>query len=169
MTLPRDTIAVVVGIEEYQVGRAWRLDGPALDACRFARFLTSRGVPANRITLLISPLSENVDAVKEQSQGYSVRAADHATVREVFTQYLPSKTSRLLVLYWGGHGVIEQEERRLFYADATRLDGTVALADRGWRETGPVTAPGTTSVFAGFRFPPEVISIAVRWYLRYGL
>jgi transposase-like protein len=25
------------------------------------------------------------------------------------------------------------------------------------------------SVFAGFRFPPEVISVAVRWYLRYGL
>ena len=25
------------------------------------------------------------------------------------------------------------------------------------------------SVFAGFRFPPEVITIAVRWYLRYGL
>ncbi len=26
-----------------------------------------------------------------------------------------------------------------------------------------------TSVFAGFRFPREVISVAVRWYLRYGL
>jgi IS6 family transposase len=25
------------------------------------------------------------------------------------------------------------------------------------------------SAFAGFRFPPEVITIAVRWYLRYGL
>ena len=25
------------------------------------------------------------------------------------------------------------------------------------------------SAFAGFRFPPEVILIAVRWYLRYGL
>ena len=25
------------------------------------------------------------------------------------------------------------------------------------------------SGFAGFRFPPEVILIAVRWYLRYGL
>jgi hypothetical protein len=48
-------------------------------------------------------------------------------------------------------------------------DGTVALVDRGWLEAGPVTAPGTTSVFAGFRFPPEVISVAVRWYLRYGL
>ena len=31
------------------------------------------------------------------------------------------------------------------------------------------TAHRTTSVFAGFRFPPEVISVAVRWYLRYGL
>jgi transposase, IS6 family len=43
------------------------------------------------------------------------------------------------------------------------------LADRGWPETGLVTAPGATSVFAGFRFPHEVISVAVRWYLRYGL
>lgn len=24
-------------------------------------------------------------------------------------------------------------------------------------------------MFAGFRFPPEVISVAARWYLRYGL
>jgi transposase-like protein len=25
------------------------------------------------------------------------------------------------------------------------------------------------SAFTGFRFPPEVIVLAVRWYLRYGL
>jgi len=30
-----------------------------------------------------------------------------------------------------------------------------------------VAAPG--SEFAGFRFPPEVITLAVRWYLRFGL
>ena len=47
--------------------------------------------------------------------------------------------------------------------------GTVALVDRGSPETDLVTARRTTSVFAGFRFPPEVISLAVRWYLRYGL
>src|SRR3978361_671515 len=29
--------------------------------------------------------------------------------------------------------------------------------------------PVPRSSFAGFRFPPEVISVAVRWYLRYGL
>ena len=32
-----------------------------------------------------------------------------------------------------------------------------------------MSAPRMTSVFAGFRFPREVISVAVRWYLRYGL
>ena len=32
-----------------------------------------------------------------------------------------------------------------------------------------MTAHPSTSVFAGFRFPPEVISLAVRWYLRYDL
>jgi transposase, IS6 family len=35
------------------------------------------------------------------------------------------------------------------------------------RPTRPVHQP--ISAFAGFRFPPEVILIAVRWYLRYGL
>ena len=30
----------------------------------------------------------------------------------------------------------------------------------------PSVAP---SAFAGFRFPPEVITLAVRWYLRFGL
>lgn len=27
----------------------------------------------------------------------------------------------------------------------------------------------SSSAFAGFRFPPDVIVLAVRWYLRYGL
>jgi transposase, IS6 family len=29
--------------------------------------------------------------------------------------------------------------------------------------------PAPRSSFAGFRFPPEVITVAVRWYLRYAL
>ena len=33
----------------------------------------------------------------------------------------------------------------------------------------PVRVPVSRSGFAGFRFPPEVIMVAVRWYLRYGL
>jgi transposase-like protein len=40
------------------------------------------------------------------------------------------------------------------------------IAD-GW-EIEPVTTRGAVSAFAGFRFPREVIAVAVRWYLRYG-
>ena len=35
--------------------------------------------------------------------------------------------------------------------------------------TRPRPAPVPQSAFAGFRFPPDVIVLAVRWYLRFGL
>jgi transposase, IS6 family len=35
--------------------------------------------------------------------------------------------------------------------------------------TRPRPAPIPRSAFAGFRFPPDVIVLAVRWYLRFGL
>jgi transposase-like protein len=37
------------------------------------------------------------------------------------------------------------------------------------RTRRPRPAPIPRSAFAGFRFPPEVIVVAVRWYLRFGL
>jgi hypothetical protein len=64
---------------------------------------------------------------------------------------------------------------------ARPLDGSVALGrTRRWRssraeEAGRMRRPRAAgrnvdrSAFAGFRFPPEVITLAVRWYLRYGL
>jgi transposase-like protein len=57
---------------------------------------------------------------------------------------------------------------------STNLRGTVAFADGGFgqavlmrRHRSGLSAP--RSSFAGFRFPPDVIVVAVRWYLRYGL
>jgi transposase-like protein len=37
------------------------------------------------------------------------------------------------------------------------------------RTRRPRRAPVARSAFAGFRFPPDVIVVAVRWYLRFGL
>jgi transposase, IS6 family len=37
------------------------------------------------------------------------------------------------------------------------------------RTRRPRSAPVPRSAFAGFRFPPDVIVLAVRWYLRFGL
>src|SRR5215207_300988 len=39
----------------------------------------------------------------------------------------------------------------------------------GMRTRRPRPAPAIRSAFAGFRFPPDVIVLAVRWYLRFGL
>jgi transposase, IS6 family len=39
-----------------------------------------------------------------------------------------------------------------------------------WYETSsPRPAPAMRSAFAGFRFPPDVIVLAIRWYLRFAL
>src|SRR5262249_5592201 len=55
-----------------------------------------------------------------------------------------------------------------------RYQGAVALTDDGLGQGGPMRrrsarVPAPRSGFAGFRFPPDVILVAVRWYLRYGL
>jgi IS6 family transposase len=51
--------------------------------------------------------------------------------------------------------------------------GTVASAIIASGQAGLMRRPARVSAprsgFAGFRFPPEVITLAVRWYLRYGL
>jgi hypothetical protein len=41
--------------------------------------------------------------------------------------------------------------------------------DHGDENSPPHLDTVTPSVFAGFRFPPEVIMLAVRLYLRFGL
>ena len=50
-------------------------------------------------------------------------------------------------------------------------EGSVALAGPGpASQTGAVIRSNVASCApAGYRFPREVIAVAVRWYLRYGL
>ncbi len=59
-------------------------------------------------------------------------------------------------------------------ADQARCtpSGTVALTDRvlsGKRGRVNRRCAAESASFAGYRFPPEEILLAVRWYLRYGL
>jgi hypothetical protein len=124
MIKPADTMAILVGIEEHAAEPRWNLDGPAMDACRLAHWLAKRGVPSERITLLVSPLPENADSVAQRVHqfGWRVDRAEHREVRDVFTQQVPESESGLLVVYWGGHGVMKGEDRRLLYADARDAD-----------------------------------------------
>src|SRR5438046_1360444 len=53
--------------------------------------------------------------------------------------------------------------------------GAVALVDRVIRQAWSMRSAASrawsppTSAFAGFRFPPDVIVVAIRWYLRFNL
>ncbi|MER5262751.1 hypothetical protein ABTZ99_11835 [Actinosynnema sp. NPDC002837] len=121
---PERTIAIVVGIEEYAAGGRWRLDGPVPDACRFTAWLLSRGVPPSNITLLTAPLEQNRHLVEEhRAGGVDVVDARAETVRERLITRLPEEHSDLLLVHWGGHGVIdERNERRLIYNDSRAHD-----------------------------------------------
>jgi DDE superfamily endonuclease len=102
-----------------------------------------------------SPARSAGDAQRMKATGHDAQPAD-LVGSAAGTPHTPWPGYQLLDRYCGHRA-----------GDPSR--GTVALVDRGWQQTGSVTALRTASVFAGFRFPPDVISVAVRWYLRYGL
>jgi hypothetical protein len=61
--------------------------------------------------------------------------------------------------------VVKVDQQGAVAFAATALD----QRDCGMRSRHPRPSPAAHSAFAGFRFPPDVIVLAVRWYLRFGL
>src|SRR5438445_331615 len=55
--------------------------------------------------------------------------------------------------------------RTLRLTPSTGISETRSMRSR--RHPSLLSAP--SSAFTGYRFPPEVITLAVRWYLRFGL
>jgi hypothetical protein len=116
---PQGTYALVVGIEEYAAGPTWNeLDGPVPDARRFSDWLLERGVPAENISLFLSPRESN-RALLTSSQPHG-QPATQAAISDALVNGLSQQRGDLLYIFWGGHGMITAaEERWLFYADAT--------------------------------------------------
>ncbi|WP_329251149.1 caspase family protein [Streptomyces sp. NBC_01478] len=118
---PARTSAVVVGVESYEAGPDWDLDGPAEDAHRFAEWFLARGVPPERVRVLVSPLDRGPAAGEQRP--YPVHHADQATVHRELLRRIPGEEGDLLWVVWGGHGVVDAEgHRRVFCADATADD-----------------------------------------------
>jgi transposase, IS6 family len=69
------------------------------------------------------------------------------------------------------HDIAAGEQNGSSASARTALYGAVASVDCGSvrLSTRRRPVPVSRSAFAGFRFPAEVITVAVRWYLRYGL
>jgi hypothetical protein len=86
-----------------------------------------------------------------------------------------SKNAELLALRHQ-NAVLHRQVSRVRYTPADRvwLAGSVASVEnkigQAWlMRRRPRRVSASRSNFVGFRFPPDVIMVAVRWYLRYGL
>lgn len=115
-TSPRDVHALVVGIETYAFGPRWTLPGPSDDAMRFREWLLERGVPDTNIRLHLAPAPGHAPDLH-------YRPCDRTALRRTLVHDLPNTSSRLLWVYWGGHGYLDDHDHlRLLTADATEHD-----------------------------------------------
>lgn len=154
---PAKVYALVVGIEKYQAGSAYDLNGPANDALKFSSWLLDQGVEPEHIYLFLSPLEQN-QGVRSAAEGRGLTPA-HAThdlISNTIRSQLTSERSRgdLLYVFWGGHGIITKTDvttRRLFFADTDD--------DTKWNlnVNSFVEALGTAAHGAGF--PQQVFLI----------
>lgn len=125
MSERKTTQALLVGIEKYEAGKEWNLNGPAIDVQRMAKWLYDQNVLPENIKIFLSPLDDNREIITEVKQftKHEIASATRENVENELTRQLPSKLSSLFLFYWGGHGWVTQEgERRLYYADATNDD-----------------------------------------------
>lgn len=118
---PENVYALVVGIEKYEGGSEWDLNGPANDALKFANWLLEREVKPANIYLFLSPLNVNVleDA---KARKLTPKTATHDLIAGTIRSQLTSQNSRgdLLYVFWGGHGNITKTQatvRRMMFAD----------------------------------------------------
>ena len=118
---PEKTFAIVVGIERYDAGEKWNLDGPAVDACRFTEWLLDCGVPTSNISLHLSPLTKN-DGLALPN-GVTAQDATSGRFEKLLTESLPKRNEDLLIFYWGGHGVMQADGTRyLFTQNASSVN-----------------------------------------------
>jgi len=116
---PNRTFALIVGVEKYNAGPKWNLDGPVPDACRYANWFLDQGVPLQNIHVCLSPIEENKDV--RPRDGLTIHPATFSAIINIM-QILGQCEGDLLWIVWGGHGVSDRRQRRLFCADASERD-----------------------------------------------
>jgi hypothetical protein len=124
--------AVIVGIERYPLDFAEPLQGPSLDALRFALWLRRRGVPANHL-LVLENKCDRWNGEREQAYAgirvelgsLDVSPCEEPTFENISRAWRERilKISRgaedaILWLYWSGHGIsLENKEELLLCSE----------------------------------------------------
>ncbi|MEU1816285.1 caspase family protein [Streptomyces roseifaciens] len=135
---PDRVFALVVGIEQYAAGPSWELPGPARDALRFRDWLLARGVPEQNVMLHLAPAVGFASPV-------AYDRADYASLRHRLVTHLPGLDGDVLWIWWGGHGVLAEDEHiRLYTADATVSDKRNLDLESARRHLASDAVPGLT-------------------------
>ncbi|MCA2554425.1 MAG: caspase family protein [Microcystis sp. M04BS1] len=124
MSEPTTTKALLVGIEKYEAGESWNLNGPAHDVIRMAEWLISKKVPPENLTIFLSPLDNNQATIEQASEltGSEPATASQSNIHDELRR-LWNQPASLFFFYWGGHGWVTPEgKRRLFFDDARQRD-----------------------------------------------
>jgi|GEM_PF-2661303 len=118
--VPKQTYALVVGIDKYEDSRLnVNSGGPVDDALRFAEWLSKGGVPLENIQLCLSAVDNNPHLVEEYQ--LKIESAIKQHLLHIINEILSQKSGDLLYIFWAGHGLLtSQRERRLICADTTR-------------------------------------------------
>lgn len=118
---PLKTWAIVAGVEKYEAGKDWNLNGPVNDAARFVRWLRGRGVPAGQILLHLSPLDDNQEIARclneDPDISVGVLPANEQAIKDSFDR-VHGQTGEMFYVFLGGHGAIHRDERLFFYSEA---------------------------------------------------
>ena len=124
---PSRTKAILVGIEQYDEGAHWNLNGPVRDAVDFGGILAAKNVPPENIRFFLAPLQKNAFRLDHAKAIGSVSPTPtEAVLHDLFAKELIGENCDLLVIYWSGHGFIagKGRHRRLFTCDATAQNKT---------------------------------------------
>ncbi len=120
---PNQVYALVVGIETYQLGADYDLDGPARDGLRFIDWLLSHDVLPENIRFFVSPLAQNADVVSQTVKlGLKSYPATRDAIDKFIRDELMAVCGEVLHVFWGGHGILtktDQATRQLLFADTT--------------------------------------------------
>jgi hypothetical protein len=122
---PGDVVAIVVGVDHYQNSDQWGLVGPARDALSTVDWLLGHRVPAQNITLFLSPESLEAEDIRDRTAPLprqNVKSAVHQALDEYLNRMLPNLRAKALLVHWGGHGVVDDLNRHqyLYTADAEK-------------------------------------------------
>lgn len=138
-----DVRAIVVGIDHYEYGDQWDLNGPTRDALNTVQWLFEQGVPEKNIALFLAPRSwddADVRALVASRPKLVQRVATDRELTDYINEELPDLGGEALLVHWGGHGVVGDREAQQYMYTANAGRGrpycvcaeelTVALADR---------------------------------------